>query len=107
MSQLIPKLVGNQLLFREVNERLRETVAPFEGPLEFLCECSNGDCIETVGLDLDEYDRVRSHPNLFVIAAGHETLEVERVVDQGPGYILVETVGADAVVKADPRSHES
>jgi hypothetical protein len=108
VAQIIPKLVRNQLLFREVNERLRETIGAFEGPLEFLCECSQEDCIETVGLALEEYERTRSHSNHFVVVAGHERIELERVVDQGQGYLLVEkTVGADAVVKADPRSQES
>jgi hypothetical protein len=105
---LIPKLVRNQVLFREVNERLRETVGSFEGPLEFLCECSMEDCIETVGLGLDEYERIRSHPNLFVVTPGHELPEVERVVDNGEGYLLVEkTVASEAVVKADPRAREA
>jgi hypothetical protein len=108
VAQIIPKLVRNQLLFREVNERLRETIGAFEGPLEFLCECSQEDCIETVGLALEEYERIRSHSNLFVVVTGHERIELERVIDQGQGYLLVEkTVGADAVVKADPRSQES
>ena len=108
MSQLLPKLVKNQLLFREVNERLRETVGSFEGPLEFLCECSADDCIETVELRLDEYERIRAHSNLFVVSSGHERLEVERVVDQARDHLLVEkTVGAAAVVEADPRSRET
>jgi hypothetical protein len=93
------------MLFREVNERLRETVGSFDGPLEFVCECSNEDCIETVGVALEAYEDVRAHANLFIVASGHELLEVECVVDQGPGYLLVEKiVAADAVIKADPRS---
>jgi hypothetical protein len=105
VGRIIPRLVRNQLLFREVNERLRETVGAFEGPLEFVCECSKDDCIDTVALALEEYERIRSHPNLFVVASGHEQLDLERVVDQGQGYVLVEkTVAADAVVKADPRA---
>jgi hypothetical protein len=95
------------MLFREVNERLRETVGSFEGPLEFVCECSNEDCIETIGVTLGAYEDVRAHANLFIVAPGHEVLEVDRVVDQGPSYLLVEKiVAADAVAKADPRSRE-
>jgi hypothetical protein len=105
MSRSVEQLVTSQMLFREVNERLRETVGAFEGPLEFLCECSNEDCIEKVGLDIKEYERIRSHPNLFLVASGHERLEVDHVVDQGIGYILVEkVVGAEKVIAADPRS---
>ena len=98
MSRQIQRLVRSQILFREVNERVLESVGSLEGPLEFLCECSNEDCIETVALHLEEYEAIRSHPNLFVVTAGHEIPEVERVIDQGEGYVLVKkTVGADRV----------
>lgn len=105
MSQKSRRLVRNQILFREVNERLRETIDPVEGPVEFLCECSGVDCIETVVLETAEYERIRAHPNRFLVVPGHEFLEVDRVVDQGPGYVLVEKIVAvDEVVRADPRS---
>lgn len=105
MSRQLRRLIRSQILFREINERLRETVGSYDGPLEFLCECSNDDCTETLGLDLDAYERIRANGNLFLVADGHEMLEVDRVVDQGQGYLLVEkVVGADEVVAADPRS---
>jgi hypothetical protein len=105
MSRPIHRLVKSQILFREVNERVRETFGSFEGRLDFLCECSSDDCVETVGLDRDEYERIRAHPNLFLVAPGHEQLEVDRVVDQGNGYLLVEKIVAvDEVIAADPRS---
>ena len=108
MSQPLQRLVRSQILFREVNERLRETAASFEGPLDFLCECSKEACIDTVTLEITEYERIRAHPNLFVLTPGHEVLEVDRVVDQGNGYVLVEKiVAADEVIRADPRSRGS
>ena len=70
MSRQLQRLVRSQILFREVNERVLESVGSLEGPLEFLCECSNEDCIETVALHLEEYEAIRSHPNLFVVTAG-------------------------------------
>lgn len=108
MSRELHRLVRSQIIFREVNERLRETVGDFDGPLEFLCECSADNCIETVALDLKGYERVRAHPNLFLVTSGHEVLEVDRVVDQGDGYLLVEKiVQADEVIRADPRTRGS
>jgi hypothetical protein len=104
MSRPLHRLVRNQVLFREVNERVREAVA-HRGYTEFLCECSNEDCTETLGLDISEYERLRSNPNLFLVANGHEMLEVDRVVDQGEGYLLVEKiVGVEKVIATDPRS---
>jgi hypothetical protein len=105
ISRELHRLVKSQILFREVNERVRETVDTSDGTLEVLCECSHVDCIETLLLDLAEYDRIRSHPNLFVVATGHELLEIDRVVDQGDRHLLVEKiVAADEVIRADPRT---
>ena len=108
MSRETARLVRNQILIREVNERLLDTVGPFEGSIDFLCECSNEACIETVMLSHSEYDRVRAHANLFLVRSGHEQLEVDRVVDQGDGYVLVEKkVAVDEVIAADPRAREA
>jgi len=93
------------VLFREVNERLREMVGDSEAPTEFLCECSNPDCSETIALDLDEYEGVRSSPNLFAVTRGHEIATIERVVGGTDAYKLVEKIiGADYAVKTDPRT---
>jgi hypothetical protein len=64
MSVSLERLARNQVLFREVNERLREIVGDSATPSEFLCECSKTDCTETITLDADEYEGVRSSPNL-------------------------------------------
>ena len=57
---------------------------------EFLCECSRNDCSETRALPLPEYERIRSSPNLFVIAPDHECPEVDRVVEARHDSQLVE-----------------
>ena len=92
MSVSLERLVRNQLVFREVNDRIREVRKRFDldGPTDFVCECSGEDCTDTVSLALDEYDGVRSGPTLFVIAPGHETLEVEQVVDVNDRFMLVQ-----------------
>jgi hypothetical protein len=48
------RLARNQVLFREVNERRREALEGSPEPIEFLCECSDGDCIEIVALERAE-----------------------------------------------------
>jgi hypothetical protein len=107
VSRSVHRFVRNQILFREVNERIRETIGSAGTTAEFLCECSNEDCIESLVLDLSEYERIRSDANLFVIVPGHERLEVDRVIDQGRGYVLVEkTAEVQKVIATDPRSPE-
>jgi hypothetical protein len=81
----------NQILFREVNERVRDVTAPLltareEG--EFLCECGDDACIETIRLDLEEYEAVRASPHRFVMIPGHQD-GIGEVTVQGNGRFVV------------------
>lgn len=86
----------DQARFRYSNERLRRTAAHvrFEPTdrVPFLCECTDRDCFEVVMLSLEEYDRLRTHPNWFLLVAGHEDDEStqERIVEAENGYAIVE-----------------
>jgi hypothetical protein len=106
MSVALERLARNQVLFREVNERLREQLDESAGGrTEFLCECSNTDCLETVALDPPEYERIRSKGNQFVITPGHEIHDIEKVVWESDRYFLVAKInGADYAEQTDPRS---
>lgn len=84
----------SQVLFREVNKRIREVVASEEDASEYLCECNDGCCTATVLLDSHEYERIRTGPNHFVVAPGHELLEVERIVHQTDRFVTVEKIVA-------------
>ncbi|HET7272188.1 MAG TPA: hypothetical protein VFI90_14020 [Rubrobacter sp.] len=91
MASSHEQLVRNQLMLREVNERVAEVAAGWtDDPPEFLCECSNEDCVETLALSRDEYEIVRSSPNLFVVLPGHEVLEVDQVLEARERFSLVE-----------------
>lgn len=100
------RLVRNQVVFREVNERILEIVSPEEQLVMFVCECSRPDCDATVELTRPEYEGVRSIPNYFVVAPGHEMLEVDRVLGYTGIYTLVEKKesGAGVAAKTDPRT---
>jgi hypothetical protein len=92
MPLSLERLVRNQLVFREVNDRIREVRGKFDlqGSTDFICECSREDCTEAVSLAPGEYEAVRSSPTLFVIVPGHETLEVEQVMEVNERFMLVE-----------------
>jgi hypothetical protein len=60
MSTSLVRLARNQVLFREVNERLREVWDESAGPTEFLCECSDEDCTVAIPLEVTEYERIRT-----------------------------------------------
>jgi hypothetical protein len=87
------RLARNQVIFREVNDRLRALAdAGPDGEAEYICECSNVRCTNTIVLQLFEYEAVRARPKMFFIAPGHERLELERVVDELDRYAIVEKV---------------
>jgi len=99
------KAAKNQALFRDVNERIEQLVGEAWHP-EFICECADEHCIETLELSLREYEEIRASPVHFPVKVGHESPEFERVVALSDGYAVVEKIGAAAEVakKLDPRS---
>jgi hypothetical protein len=99
----------NEELFRNVNERietLSETVARDDPLMEYLCECDNADCYETVRATRDEYESVRAVATHFVVLAGHEDPRVERVAFSNDRFLVVEKQGAAArdAAESDPRA---
>jgi hypothetical protein len=99
MAASLEPLVRTGMLLREVNERVAEILNAWgdDVPGEFLCECSNDDCGESLTLSLLEYKEIRSSPDLFIVLAGHETSEVDRVVPAHAG--LEKTEHVDFVVR--------
>jgi hypothetical protein len=87
------RLARNQVIFREVNERLRALAdAVPDGKADYLCECSDVQCADKIELRLFDYESVRARPKTFFIVPGHERLEVERIVDELDSYIVVEKI---------------
>ena len=83
----------NQALFRAVNEKLRELNDAFSGVTEtyaIACECADVSCVETLHIGMEEYVNVRGHPSRFVVLKDHLFPEVELVVAQNDGYVIVE-----------------
>jgi hypothetical protein len=102
------RVARNEAVFREVNERIRESTDRLTSPDEadFLCECGNRGCVQMINLSLDEYEAVRSSGRRFAVIPGHEILDLERIVDQTPRYTVVEKLGAGADIaeESDPRA---
>ncbi len=99
MAISLEPLVRQQMLLRDVNERIAVVATSWQAdPPEFLCECSDPDCAETLSLTLREYEIIRAAPNLFIVQNGHEHPDVDRVVRASDGFTLVEkTMHADLV----------
>ena len=72
-----------QLRFRKANERLLAAVENRgAGPrrIPFLCECADEDCHGTVEVDVAEWRAAASQHNHFLMEAGHQRSEGEKVV---------------------------
>ena len=96
----------NEALFREVNERIREITTDY-GDAEFLCECGDPTCALPVALSLPEYEAVRRDPVQFVVVPGHETPDLEDVIEQHERYAIVRKhpgVPTRIAADTDPRS---
>jgi hypothetical protein len=97
------RLVRNEALFRQVNERLKELGESFSVVAEradFICECSNERCTDQISLTLADYERVRSDPTHFVVKTGHEFPRIERVAYELADGLLVVVKTQDALAEA-------
>jgi hypothetical protein len=87
----------NQSLFRAVNEKLKATNEAFteiaDGSFAVACECADLECIEILQIPSEQYAEVRRDGSHFVVLAGHLYPDVERLVDQHDGYVVVEKTG--------------
>jgi hypothetical protein len=91
----------NQSLFRAVNEKLRalnETFVSVTETFTIACECADTGCVEMVDIHPHEYLAVRAEPRHFVVRPGHIYPDVEQVVREADGYVVVEKSGMAAEV---------
>ena len=85
----------NETSFRKVNEAIEagRTLADADRPAPFVCECGRVGCTEIVEVPPAGYRAVRSDPRRFLIATGHDTPEIERVVESHGSWAIVEKIG--------------
>jgi hypothetical protein len=82
----------NQILFREVNERIAEiTASQSEAASEFLCECGEENCTSVIDLSLRDYQALRNREEFFIVAPGHCVEGVDRLVESRDDFdVLVQ-----------------
>jgi hypothetical protein len=92
-----------QALFREVNERIADLFADnADDAVEtFVCECSRDDRSARLEVTIGKYVAVRRQGFQFIVAAGHEIDDIERVVERRRGYLVVEETREARAVAAD------
>lgn len=77
------------ILFREVNEYIAELSDDWveTGASSLVCECGDAGCVELLEIEPAEYERVRADGARFVVLAGHQLPEGERVVEQTDRFL--------------------
>src|SRR5256714_12081918 len=98
MKERLERTARNESLFREVNDRIEELsenveaqgIAPEGGLVEFHCECGRDGCTERVRMTVAEYEHVRTDNDRFLVVPGHETPEMESVVESSDRFVVVD-----------------
>jgi hypothetical protein len=87
----------NQMLFRSVNDRIKEVgekLADSAAELGFACECVDDTCLEKIRLSAQQFLAIESDPNRFIVLRGHEVPDVEDIVGERDGFLIVSKRGA-------------
>ena len=108
MELNVERAARNEAVFRQANELIEERLndlSVVDGRSPFVCECQDPDCAEIIRLSLAEYEHVRSSPQWFAIAPGHEFL-TGAVVQRSERFEVVEKRGkaAEIAIETDPRA---
>jgi hypothetical protein len=107
-DQRTERIARNESAFRSLNESLEASVHSGRADTDlagFVCECGNPDCDTIVRVTLPTYESIRADSMLFLAVPGHEAPDVEDVVADGDGYVVVRKhdESAPLVEPTDPR----
>jgi hypothetical protein len=103
MTEREQRITANEIMFREVNERideLSERTSTLE-VLDYVCECGQPSCTGKIPLTHEQYEAVRVDGQRFVTLPGHLTSSLERVIERHPGYEIVEKDDDEAAAMAE------
>ena len=97
MDERDERIAKNETVLRATNRELeradQEEGARVDQVIEVLCECGRQGCDGVIRVTVVEYDRAHSQADRFVVLPGHESTEIEKVVEERAGYFVVDKVG--------------
>ena len=95
-------------MFRLGNERMAGWDERHEDEQSelYFCECADLDCKKRVRMEEADYEAVRSNPRRFLVLPGHEIPDVETVIEEHDGWLVIEKAPevTETVEALDPRS---
>ena len=97
MDERLERQARNEALLREVNDQIAALGqgaggwADSDHRFDFRCECGSIErCNGRVVMTMGEYERVRDQRDRFALVPGHETDELEVVVEANERYVIVD-----------------
>jgi hypothetical protein len=99
------RIAKNETVFRAANRELadQEEGGGADQVIEVLCECGRQGCSGVITLTVGDYDGVHSQDDRFVVLPRHESTEIEKVVEERDGYLVVDKFGeAENIVEKQP-----
>ena len=93
MAERARRLSENELLYREVKERVRglhDEIGLDAEYLELVCECARLRCTERILATRREYEAVRAHGSRFLVRPGHIVPSIEHVVAENDRFATIE-----------------
>src|SRR5213595_2894484 len=95
MDERNERIAKNEAVFRAANREIEqaEGAAGPAAPIEVLCECGRQGCGGVIALTVADYDGVHAQADRFVVLPGHESPEIENVVEERAGYLVVDKFG--------------
>jgi hypothetical protein len=102
------RVAKNEAMHRAVNREIENVAEDFgergADTIEVLCECGQQGCTSLLSLTIADYDRAHGQRDRFIVAEGHMDPELERVVEEADGYLVVDKFGeAEATAEEEER----
>jgi hypothetical protein len=97
VDERLERQTRNEAMMRTVNEKIADLdrgAAGWADPhhtFDFVCECGRiSGCDSRVPMTLAEYRRVREQRDRFAVAPGHQTDDIEFVVEENELFCIVD-----------------
>jgi hypothetical protein len=102
MDERSERIAKNETLFRATNREIEEGGGA-DQRIDVLCECGRPGCRGVITLTVADYERVHAQKDRFVVVPGHESTEIENVVEERDGYFVVDKFGeAEEIAEEQP-----
>jgi hypothetical protein len=106
MDERLERIAKNEAVFRAANRELEaaehDVGTGTDQLVEVLCECGRKGCSGVINLTVADYEGVHAQDDRFVVLRGHESDEIEKVVEEHPNYLVVDKFGeAEEIVEGE------